>query len=53
VHPHASGEANQNYVDPDLTDWPQAYGSNYARLQQVKKKYDPHQLFNFPQAITP
>jgi hypothetical protein len=54
VHPHASGQAYQNYVDPDLTNWRQAYyGANYARLSRIKGRYDPHQLFNFPQAITP
>jgi FAD/FMN-containing dehydrogenase len=54
MHPHASGQAYQNYVDPDLTNWRQAYyGANYPQLSRVKAKYDPHQLFNFPQAITP
>jgi FAD/FMN-containing dehydrogenase len=53
VHPHASGQAYQNYADPDLTNWQQAYyGANYPMLQQVKAKYDPHDLFTFPQAIT-
>ena len=27
------------------------YGANYTRLTQVKATYDPHRLFNFPQAI--
>ncbi|HUK67979.1 MAG TPA: FAD-binding oxidoreductase [Streptosporangiaceae bacterium] len=54
MRPYASGQAYQNYVDPDLTNWSQAYyGANYPRLQQIKAKYDPHQLFDFPQAITP
>ncbi len=54
LHPHASGQAYQNYVDADLTSWQVAYyGINYTRLQEVKATYDPHQLFSFPQAITP
>jgi len=43
-----------NYADADLTDWEDAYwGANYARLRQVKAKYDPDRLFDFPQAVRP
>jgi FAD/FMN-containing dehydrogenase len=54
MRPWASGQCYQNYVDPDLKNWRQAYyGANYARLAQIKKTYDPHQVFQFPQGITP
>ena len=53
VHPHASGQAYQNYPDPSLANWRQAYyGANYTMLSEIKATYDPHDLFKFPQAIT-
>jgi FAD/FMN-containing dehydrogenase len=52
MRPYASGQAYQNYIDPDLSNWRQAYyGANYTRLTQVKAAYDPERIFTFPQAV--
>jgi FAD/FMN-containing dehydrogenase len=52
MRPYASGQAYQNYIDPRLATWRQAYyGANYSRLTRVKAAYDPHRLFSFPQAV--
>ena len=54
VRPFASGQAYQNYIDPQLTTWQRAYyASNLGRLRQVKKTYDPDFKFRFKQAIPP
>jgi len=50
--PYTTGAGYQNYIDPALNNWQQAYyGANYDRLVQVKQKYDPNRVFNFAQAI--
>jgi FAD/FMN-containing dehydrogenase len=52
MRPYASGQAYQNYIDPDLTDWRTAYyGQNLTRLTQIKAAHDPAGLFTFPQSL--
>ncbi|WP_030774062.1 FAD-binding oxidoreductase [Streptomyces sp. NRRL F-2664] len=52
LRPWASGSAYQNYTDPKLSGWREAYyGPNLARLEEVRRTYDPDRLFRFPQAV--
>lgn len=52
MRPYVSGYAYQNYIDRSLKGWQHAYyGQNLQRLQQTRKRVDPHHYFNFPQAL--
>jgi FAD/FMN-containing dehydrogenase len=52
VHPYGSGGVYPNFPDPDLEDPLRAYhGGNLERLRDVKARYDPHNVFSFPQSL--
>ena len=52
--PFATGGAYANFLTAEETDRVKpAFGSNYARLAQVKKAYDPHNFFRLNQNIRP
>jgi FAD/FMN-containing dehydrogenase len=54
VHRWGSGRVFQNFADPDLEQWAEAYyGPNYDRLVRVKARYDPSNLFQFQQSLPP
>ena len=50
--PFGTRQAYQNFIDPSLADWRNAYyRENLERLERIKKQVDPGRLFDFPQAI--
>ncbi len=52
--PFASGGVYVNFLTSDETDRVRsAYGANYDRLAQIKRKYDPDNLFHINQNIAP
>jgi len=52
--PYASAGAYVNFMTAEESDRiASAYGANYARLVEVKKKYDPDNVFHLNQNIKP
>lgn len=52
--PYASAGAYVNFMTEDETDRVvAAYGANYGRLRQIKKRYDPENVFHLNQNIKP
>jgi FAD/FMN-containing dehydrogenase len=54
IVPFTGGGAYQNFPDPSLADWLDAYyGANLPRLTHIKAAVDPTRLFRYPQSIPP
>jgi FAD/FMN-containing dehydrogenase len=52
--PHASGTAYVNFMPGDEADRVEAaYGRNYRRLAEAKRRYDPTNLFRMNQNVKP
>jgi hypothetical protein len=52
MQPYLSGGAYQNFPDRGLADWQHAYyGDNFSQLVEVKRTWDPDNLFRFAQSI--
>jgi FAD/FMN-containing dehydrogenase len=50
--PYATGGVYVNFIPNDEERVPNAYGPNLARLKELKKKYDPNNLFRVNQNIS-
>lgn len=51
---HSKGISAQyrNYPDINFPNWETAYyGNNYKKLQEIKSKFDPEDLFSFEQSV--
>ncbi|HET7092298.1 MAG TPA: BBE domain-containing protein, partial [Thermomicrobiales bacterium] len=50
--PYLAGGAYQNFTDRAQVDWQHAYyGENFPRLVEIKRAWDPGNLFRYPQSI--
>ena len=52
---HSEIESQFNYMDDDESTARirQAFGENFSRLQKLKDRYDPHNIFRRNQNIPP
>jgi len=53
VAPYATGGGYVNYMDEDDDRATSAFGRNLARLQEVKARYDPEEVFRGNQLLKP
>ncbi len=54
LHPYSMGGAYVNFMMEEGQERVQAtYRDNYARLAEIKRKYDPDNLFRVNQNISP
>lgn len=52
MQPYLSGGAYQNFTDRSQEDWQHAYyGQNFDRLTEIKRTWDPNNLFHYGQSI--
>jgi hypothetical protein len=54
LEPHTAPRGYVNYLADDESDRvPNAYGPNYDRLVEVKRRYDPRNMFHLNHNIAP
>ncbi|KAB1188617.1 MULTISPECIES: FAD-binding oxidoreductase [Haloferax] len=53
MKPHATGGVYVNFIPEDVGEERAAYRENYDRLVEIKKTYDPENLFRMNQNVTP
>jgi hypothetical protein len=52
VHRYGTGGVFANFADAGLVDWEHAYfGDNTGRLREVKRRYDPDNVFRTAQSL--